>query len=325
MNKLVKKSFVVFVLSLLSSNIHLCKANSGSQVIEISNNKVSEIKLNNDMKQDTESLDAKSNNNSSEQVNLERTSDLKQNTKSSQDFDLNNSNYITSSGELVTFDKKLVSEELAKDYIGTGRIYIWDYLRDKYLDDESVSELVFVKYKNSSYADIELYIKNKDGWECALKCDGYVGPKGIGTASIDYARTPEGDFKISVAFGIKSKPEGVNLKYLQVKEGMYCCGDQYCPYFNKIIDANALNHKCLDGEHLIDYPGVYNYGFWFDHNKECDYEKGAAFFFHCKGKYDYTGGCVAVTEENMIKILKKLHPNARLCMYCKEQKVKQSS
>lgn len=330
MNKIIKKSFAVFSLYLLSSSVDFCKANFENQIVENSNissisnvelsDKVLETKLSNsNIEKSSEILNnitSNDNNVTSEQKN----SDLNK-EPNSQDFDLNDSNYIIPEGELVTFDKELVSKELEKDYVGTGRIYIWDYLRDKYIGDKSVNELVFVKYKESSYADIELYAKNEGGWECVLKCDGYVGPKGVAPANINCARTPEGDFKISIAFGIKPKPDGLNLKYLQVKEGIYCCGDQGSPYFNKIINAPALKHDCFDGEHLIDYKGPYNYGFWFDYNKECDYEKGYAFFFHCKGKYDYTGGCVAVSEKNMIEILKKLHPNARICLYCKELKV----
>ena len=330
MNKIIKKSFAVFSLYLLSSNVNFCKADSENQIVENSNiSSVSEVELNNkaletklddnNIEKGSESLNnikLNDNNVISEQKNQGLNKEI-----NSQDFDLNDSNYITPDGELVNFDKDLVSKELEKDYVGTGRIYIWDYLRDKYIYNKSVNELVFVKYKEFSYADIELYVKNEGDWKCVLKCDGYVGPKGVAPANIDCERTPEGDFKISMAFGIKPKPEGLNLKYLQVKKGIYCCGDQYSPYFNKIINASALKHDCFYGEHLIDYVGPYNYGFWFDYNKECDYEKGFAFFFHCKGKHDYTGGCVAVSEENMIKILKKLHPNARICLYCKELRV----
>ena len=302
-------------------NIEILKEKSDNKEQEDDKLVVSANNVNSNLKSDIKILDK-------EQKKLESSIDdldLKQKKEINNDFDLNDNNYITASGELVNFDKESVSKELAKDYIGTGRIYIWDYLRDKYFNDKSVNELVFVKYKGRTNANIELYIKNQGGWQCALKCDGWVGLSGIGPANINCCRTPEGDFKISMAFGIKPKPEGVNLKYLQVKEGIYCCGDQYCPYFNKIIDTNALKHKCFDGEHLIDYPGVYDYGFWFDHNKECDYEKGFAFFFHCKGKCDYTGGCVSVSEENIVKILKKLHPNSRLCIYCEDMKINPNS
>ena len=197
---------------------------------------------------------------------------------------------------------------------------IWDYLLDKYRNDNSAKELIFVKYKNYSYADVFLYVKNKSDWECVLKCDGYLSRKGIGDANVASDRTPEGDFKVSIAYGIKPNPGNLNIDYLQATEGIYCCGDQG-PYYNKIINAKELNHDCKDGEHLIEYPDAYSYGLWFDYNKKCEYQKGFAFLFHCKGNYNYTDGCISVSEENMLKILKKLHPNARLCIYDLEKNI----
>ena len=38
----------------------------------------------------------------------------------------------------------------------------------------------------------------------------------------------------------------------------------------------------------------------------------SAIFLHCTGANTYTGGCIAVSEENMIILLKALDTNARI-------------
>ena len=77
-----------------------------------------------------------------------------------------------------------------------------------------------------------------------------------------------------------------------------------------------LNHICSNNsEHLIRYIPQYNYALIFDYNKENVYGKGSAIFLHCYGSYPYTLGCISVAEENMIKILKTVDKNARICIY----------
>ena len=77
---------------------------------------------------------------------------------------------------------------------------------------------------------------------------------------------------------------------------------------NKIINVKALNHDCVNegSEHLIDFPIVYDLCFWFDYNKECMFNKGNAFFFHCVGEKHHTAGCISVEKKDMIDILKYL-------------------
>ena len=55
-----------------------------------------------------------------------------------------------------------------------------------------------------------------------------------------------------------------------------------------------------------------NYSFFFDLNKECVIGKGTAIFFHCFGKDKCTDGCVAVAEENMVKIMQAVDMGARV-------------
>lgn len=62
---------------------------------------------------------------------------------------------------------------------------------------------------------------------------------------------------------------------------------------------------------------IINYALAIDYNKKCIYKKGAAIFLHCTGSNPYTGGCVAVKEKYMKKIMKTVDKNAKICIYPK--------
>lgn len=213
----------------------------------------------------------------------------------------------------------------------------WDDILKSYRCDEKVNELVFVKYKGQTYADIVMYVKQNEDWKKLFSCKGFVGKGGIGSGSRYSSATPIGIYNIIFAFGIKSDLQ-TGLNHFQVKNSHYCCACR--KYNNKFIDSDAgailcfdkdtgniqwkkdsslINHDCSNdvndgGEHLIQYSPQYDYAFMFDYNSEGEYGRGAAFFFHVNGNYEFTGGCIAVSEENMKFILKNLHFGSKVCI-----------
>ena len=198
---------------------------------------------------------------------------------------------------------------------------IKNIVKDKlkeYVENKDVKSLIFVKYMGGSEAQVSLFKKDKDSRDDkdlfyrTSMFHAYIGKNGIGKEKEGDSKTPLGDYGIIQAFGIKANP-GTTIEYLNINKNHYCC-DENCQYYNKIIDAEAVNHKCK-GEHIIDYVPQYNYGFFIDYNKEGVYPKGSAIFFHVKGKKPYTAGCIAVKEEDMITILKEIDANTRVIIY----------
>lgn len=189
----------------------------------------------------------------------------------------------------------------------------WDKLLDKYSGDSSVRQLIFVKYTGGTKAKVLMYNKKGNKWKCILECQGYVGKKGIGKKKEGDKKTPTGVFNLTEAFGIKNNP-GTVMPYIKVNKYQYWCSDK--KYYNQLIDIRETPHKCR-GEHLSDYVPQYNYGMVLDYNSECAYNKGAAIFLHCKGSNPYTLGCIAVSQKNMIKILKNTEQGAKICIYKK--------
>lgn len=137
---------------------------------------------------------------------------------------------------------------------------------------------------------------------------GLVGQKGISANRREGSmKTPIGDFGMITAFGIKPNP-GTQLPYIDIDENIYGCDDEW---YNQIIDIREHPHQCT-GEHMIDYSPHYNYGFFFDFNREQVRGLGCSIFFHCMGPNPYTGSCIAVSEENMVTILQNIDMSARI-------------
>ena len=104
------------------------------------------------------------------------------------------------------------------------------------------------------------------------------------------------------------------MPYVRVNQYLYWCGDSYM--YNRLVDIRKHPHKCA-GEHLIDYTQCYAYGMFLDYNSTNTPGKGSAIFLHCKGSSGYTAGCVAVSRQNMIEILRQVTDGARICIYHK--------
>ena len=205
--------------------------------------------------------------------------------------------------------------QVAKNGFGyrNGDIYL-----TKYQDVAAVNQIILVEQSEAeaSAAILFLLAKNEKGeWQEQLQCKALLGKNGIDKVREGDARTPTGDFGFLMAFGAKDDP-GSLVPYTKLTNTMYLCGDK--EYYNQFIDVSKLDHRCSgNSEHLLSYVPQYNYALFIDYNKERIFGKGSAIFLHCFGSYPFTLGCVSVAEENMIKILRTVDANARICIYAK--------
>ena len=187
----------------------------------------------------------------------------------------------------------------------------WIGIQEKYRQNDTVKELIFVKYKSGSTAQLYLYKKDANrNWNQVLSCKAYIGSRGINKEKEGDRKTPVGDFPITHAFGIKSDP-GSAMNYIKVNKNHYWCADKY---YNQLVDVSKQKHSCK-GEHLINYTKQYAYAMNIGYNIAGTPGKGSAIFLHCFGNCQYTLGCVAVAQENMIKILQTCEPGTRICIY----------
>lgn len=192
---------------------------------------------------------------------------------------------------------------------------IWQEKLKEYGNKAQVRQVIFVQYLGGSSAIVKLYEKNKDtAWKLVLECDGFVGKYGIGKTMEGDKKTPKGDFGIITAGGIKKNP-GTRADYLLFDEHIFCADGIY---YNKLIDDRNIPPevlKKLELDPMNNGAPQFNYGLFVDYNKECIPGRGSYIFIHCIGEYDYTQGCVAVSEENMKKIIQHVDNNVRICIY----------
>lgn len=189
----------------------------------------------------------------------------------------------------------------------------WQKLLARYKNSTTVNQLVFVKYEGGTRATVELYNRVNGSLKRVFSCPGYVGNNGINKVREGDRKTPTGTFGFTKAFGIKSNP-GSKIPYTKLNKYLYWCGDK--KYYNTMVDVRIKKHNCV-GEHLITYNPHYNYALAIDYNPEHTYKKGSAIFLHCTGSNPYTGGCVAVSERYMKKIMQTVDQNAKICIYSK--------
>ena len=180
--------------------------------------------------------------------------------------------------------------------------------------DETVKQVLFIRCEEGSKAHAQYLVKDttEDGntaWKIARECDAYIGLNGPGKTKEGDTKTPLGVFGVRGAFGIKSNP-GTKLVYTKITPDTYACGCE--KYYNRIIDAKVTGHKCTEGEQMYYYSPEYNYGLQTDYNPNNEPGKGSAIFIHCIGTKPYTGGCVAIPEDDMRYILQDADPTIRI-------------
>ena len=138
-------------------------------------------------------------------------------------------------------------------------------------------------------------------------------------------KTPLGHFNLGIAFGTHDL--NINYPYIKINENLYWIDDVNSKYYNKLISLNnkinTYNYpyiintdkkEFVSAEHLINYSKQYEYAVNIEYNVNGEkYEngigKGSAIFLHCLGDKGYTGGCIAISKENMLFILNFLNRN----------------
>lgn len=181
-----------------------------------------------------------------------------------------------------------------------------DYGYDPNLFD--FTQLIVVDSNSDCTADISFYEKNGSSWKEALpSATGFVGADGVGEASETVSKTPEGLFGIPTAFGFDQTID-TGLDYFQITEDTYWVDDPNSKYYNMHVEGTE-DMDWESAEHMIDYPGNYNYGFVFDYNTNPIVKgAGSAFFMHVNEQP--THGCVAASQDIIVSALSWLNAEA---------------
>ena len=181
---------------------------------------------------------------------------------------------------------------------------------------DSVEQLLLVDHTGGSHATAKYYIKDnklKYSWLLKLETDALVGWGGVGKEREGDGKTPLGDYGITTAFGIKDNP-GTELPYICILEDTVCCSDN-SSFYNQIVRKSDISDHYCTGEPMIHSKPDFNYGVMLNYNSDCTYPDGSGIFLHCIGQYDYTFGCVAIPEEDMLTIIQTANSGLRIIIF----------
>ena len=167
------------------------------------------------------------------------------------------------------------------------------------------------------HAELTIYKAEGGKYNPVFTCPAVVGKNGPGKQSEGDTKTPLGTWEVGEAYGINDDP-GSLIPYTKVTDDMYWCatGSNSKKYNTLIYRSDNPDADYSEDEHLIEYPIVYNYLLDLGYYKAGAPYAGNAIFLHCwRGPDSPTGGCVAVSEEDMVTILKTITPGTIVTIY----------
>ena len=151
--------------------------------------------------------------------------------------------------------------------------------------------------------------RGEDGaWQLRLEAACGYGKNGLvpGEERIMGSKTtPVGAFPLTLAFGTGENP-GTDMTWRQITEASYW-SEVEDESFNTWVESETP----VPGEHLIDYY-QYKYAVNIGFNLEdIVYSRGCAIFLHVKSRNSWdTAGCVSLSEEDMLNLLRMLRDGA---------------
>jgi L,D-peptidoglycan transpeptidase YkuD (ErfK/YbiS/YcfS/YnhG family) len=133
-----------------------------------------------------------------------------------------------------------------------------------------------------------------------------VGAQGVGQAREGRAVTPVGRFGLTEAYGRYGNP-GTTVPYKVLDWSDWWVGDSSSRYYNQHYRCGGTVHCPFDpsvSERLMAYVPSYNYLTVINYNRWPSVpHAGSAFFLHVENGRA-TGGCVAVSQVDMIWLLR---------------------
>lgn len=127
-------------------------------------------------------------------------------------------------------------------------------------------------------------------------------------------RSPAGIYEIGTAFGFATDTRLIprmKWQYFPLKTTHICVDDQTSQYYNQLIDSTAISDwkPGTTGEHMLQTVPQYTWGSVINYNKDNVPGAGSCIFIHVwREAAAGTAGCVAMEQDEIIKILRWLQP-----------------
>jgi len=161
-----------------------------------------------------------------------------------------------------------------------------------------------------------IHLKNKDTLnidEFSFKCS--IGKNGLKSKKVegDFS-TPKGSFLLKKLYYRSDRFKKINtvLPKTKIRKNMGWCNDPKHKQYNSLIKANKkIKHeKMFRRDRKYDLVIVLDYNL----NKPVPF-KGSAVFIHLTKNYQSTAGCIALSKNDMLVLLKIINKKTKISIY----------
>ena len=163
----------------------------------------------------------------------------------------------------------------------------------------------------------EQWIKAANPHPITLGKTGLAWGSGVHEEKSDYykkegdGKSPAGIFTFGTAFGYAPKEEVdfLKLDYVPLTEITQCIEDSESKYYNQIVNDANIKSDWNSTDFMLRKDDLYKWGVFVNHNTPAKAQRGSCIFFHLwRGPDRHTAGCTAMTEENILSLIKWLDP-----------------
>jgi L,D-peptidoglycan transpeptidase YkuD (ErfK/YbiS/YcfS/YnhG family) len=175
--------------------------------------------------------------------------------------------------------------------------------------------IVTVPSVRSFKAKLYTYEKVSNGkWKESMSVmKAVIGKTGVSSRKIEGdGKTPTGKYMFGTSFGSSSKPLGMTWPFKKTTVNDYWVDDPKSPSYNKWVTIDSNTKKTWRSSEKLLQP-LYKYAIVIRYNDNPIIKgKGSAIFLHVwKNENSPTLGCVAVSETNVVKLLRWMNSSKR--------------
>jgi L,D-peptidoglycan transpeptidase YkuD (ErfK/YbiS/YcfS/YnhG family) len=163
----------------------------------------------------------------------------------------------------------------------------------------------------STDATITAWQRTSSGWKEAVgPVKGYVGEDGVGKASETVAKTPQGVWTLTEAFG-NLPANNTALPYRQIDDADWWVSDVESQFYNthQRCETGSCPFDESAGENLASVGTAYDRSVVIDYNRNPPVPgNGSAFFLHVSTGGP-TAGCVSIPAADLDELMTWLEPH----------------
>jgi L,D-peptidoglycan transpeptidase YkuD (ErfK/YbiS/YcfS/YnhG family) len=173
------------------------------------------------------------------------------------------------------------------------------------------AQLLWVGVNTSSiHGQLQCYQRETLLWKkVGVPIPVVIGKKGVTARKREGdGKTPLGIFPLGPLFGF-NQPINRKFPYLLLKDSTVCVDDIHSRYYNRIVNRRLISDIDWHSSEKMRSISLYRFGAVIQFNKRQKPNAGSCIFLHIQNNSNEgTAGCVAMSPENLKKILLWLDP-----------------